>query len=196
MRLDELGEVHPVDVIAGEDQVVLGIDVAEVPRRLAHGVGRALKPLFALGRLLGGQDLDEAAREHVHPVGLRDVAVERRRVELRQHVDAFEAGVQAVAERNVDQPVLAADRHRRLRAMVREREQPRAAAAAEHDRQHVVHSPFILWHRRALVPFPFEVVHALRDAARPSEASPASGTATHGFARAQASPQVRRVVPR
>ena len=139
VRVDQLGEVHAVDVVAGEDQVVLGVDVAEVPRGLAHGVGRALKPLFAFRRLLGREHLDEAAGKHIHAVRLRDVPVERRRVELRQHVDPLEAGVQAVAERDVDQPVLAADRHRGLRSQVGERKQPRAAAAAEDDRQDVVH---------------------------------------------------------
>ena len=110
-----------------------------MPRGLAHRVGRALKPLFAFRRLLGGQHLDEAAGEQIHPVRLRDMPVERRRVELRQDVDPLEPGVQTVAERNVDQPVLAADRHRRLRAMVGEWEEPSAAAAAEHDREHAIH---------------------------------------------------------
>ena len=79
MRVDQLGEIHPVDVIAGEHQVVLRLEFAEMARRLPDRVGRALEPLLAFGRLLGREDLDEAAREHVHPVGLRDVAVERRR---------------------------------------------------------------------------------------------------------------------
>ena len=65
VRLDELGEVHAVDVVAGEDQVVLGVDVAEVARRLPHRVGRALKPLFAFRRLLGREHLDEAAGEQI-----------------------------------------------------------------------------------------------------------------------------------
>ena len=139
VRVDQLGEVHPVDVIAGEDQEVLRVGVAEMPRGLPHGVGRALKPLLALGRLLGGQHLDEPVGEHVQVIGLGDVPVERRRVELRQHVDPLESGVQAVAQRNVDQPVLAADRDRRLRSQMRERKQPRAPAAPEDDGQDVVH---------------------------------------------------------
>ena len=76
VRVDELGEVHPVDVVAGEDEVVLGVHVAEVARGLPHRIGRALEPVLALGRLLGRQHLDESAGEHVHAVGLRDVPVE------------------------------------------------------------------------------------------------------------------------
>ena len=74
----------------------------------------------------------------IHPVRLRDVPVERGRVELRQHEDAADVGVQAVADRDVDQAVLAADRDRRLRAVLRERKQARALSAAENDRQNFV----------------------------------------------------------
>ena len=60
VRLDQLRVVHPVQVIAGEDQVVVGVVLLEVAARLAHGVGRALEPVAAVGRLLGREDLDEA----------------------------------------------------------------------------------------------------------------------------------------
>ena len=73
------------------------------------------------------------------PVGLRDVPVERRGIELRQHEDAADVRVQAVADRDVDQPVLAADRHRRLGAGVGERKQAAALPAAEDDGQDVSH---------------------------------------------------------
>ena len=131
-------------MIAGEDQVVVRVVAGEVAGRLADGVRGALKPVGALGRLLGGENLDEAVGEDVEPIGLRDVPVERRGVELRQHEHALETGVQAVADWDVDQPVLAADRHRRLRSHVRERKEPRAAAAAEDQREHVVHVPILL----------------------------------------------------
>ena len=45
VRLDQIVEVHPVEVIAGEDQVVVGVVPREVPRRLPHGVGGALEPV-------------------------------------------------------------------------------------------------------------------------------------------------------
>ena len=120
--VDQLAVIHPVEMIAGEDQVVVGVVPHEVARGLPHGVGRALIPVRVVGRLLGGEDLDEPLAERVHPVGLRDVPVERRRVELRQHEDAADVGMQAVADRDVDQAVAAADRDRRLRPMLRQRE--------------------------------------------------------------------------
>ena len=123
---EELVEVHAVEVVAREDEVIVRVEALEVARRLSHGVRGALEPVRAVGRLLRGEHLHEALREHVEPVGLRDVAVERRGVELGQHEDALEAGVQAVADRDVDQPVLARERHGRLRAHVRQREQARS----------------------------------------------------------------------
>ena len=105
VRIDHLVVVHAVQVIAGENQVVVGVMAREVARGLPDGIGRALVPAGIVGRLLGGQDLHEALSEQIHPVGLVDVPVERCRIELRQHEDAADVGVQAVADRDVDQPV-------------------------------------------------------------------------------------------
>ena len=111
-----------------------------MPCTLAHRVRRALKPRGAVGCLLGGKDLDEAAREHVETIRLRDVPVERRRVELRQNEDALQARVQAVADRHVDEAILAADRDRRLRAHVRQRVEAASAASTQNQGKHVVHA--------------------------------------------------------
>ena len=131
--------VHAVQLIAREDQDVARRRAPHVTEALADGVGGALEPVAALFGLLGGQHADERRREHVELVGHRDVFVQALRVELRQHEDLAQAGVQAVADRDVDQSVFAPDRHRRLRTLEGEREQARAAPAPENDRQHVVH---------------------------------------------------------
>src|SRR5207247_2299574 len=115
----------------------------EMPRGLSHGVGRALKPVGAVGGLFGGEDLHESFREQIEPVGLRDVSVERRGVELRQHENALEPCMEAVADRDIDQPIFAANRHGRLRTHVRERKQPRAASAAEDERENIRHEAII-----------------------------------------------------
>ena len=137
--LQHLRVVHAVELIARQDQDVARRRAPHVPQALADGVGGALEPVAAFLGLLGGQHADERRREHVELVGHRDVLVQALRVELRQHEDLAQARVQAVADRDVDQPVLAADRYGRLRALEREREQARAAATAKNDRQHVVH---------------------------------------------------------
>ena len=52
-------EVHAIQMVAGEDQVVVGVERHEMRHRPAHGVGGALEPVRVLGRLFGGEDLDE-----------------------------------------------------------------------------------------------------------------------------------------
>ena len=76
VRLDEIAEVHAIEVIARQYQVVVGVVRGKVARRLSHGVGGSLKPVRAVRCLLGGQHLDEAVREHVQAVGLRDMTIE------------------------------------------------------------------------------------------------------------------------
>ena len=61
------------------------------------------------------------------------MAVQRRGIELRQNVDAAEAGVDAVRDRDVHEPVFARERHGGLGAVLRQRKQPRALAAAHDD---------------------------------------------------------------
>jgi hypothetical protein len=68
-----------------------------------------------------------------------NVMVQRRRVELREHEDAPQLGVQAVADGHVDQAVLAANRHRGLGALVRKGKEARSLTASEDDGKHVVH---------------------------------------------------------
>jgi hypothetical protein len=48
----------------------------EVTNRLPDGVGSTLIPVRVVGRLLGGEDLHETAREHVEPVRVGDMTVE------------------------------------------------------------------------------------------------------------------------
>lgn len=73
-----------------------------------------------------------APRAHV---GLREVPVQRRRVELRERVDLGDVAVDTVADGDVDQAVVGAQRHGGLGAVLGQRVQPRARAAAEDDAQ-------------------------------------------------------------
>ena len=138
VRVDQLAVIHPVQVIAGENQVVVGVVAREVAHRLPHGIRRALIPIRIVRCLFGREDLDEALAEQVHAVRLRDMAVERGGVELREYKNATDVSMQTVADRNVNQPILPADRHGRLRSMVCERKEASALTAPEDERQHVV----------------------------------------------------------
>jgi hypothetical protein len=136
VRLDDLPEIHPVELVAGKDQDELVREGAEVEEVPADGVGRALVPLDVLLRLLGREDVDEPAAEGVEDVGRLDVAVERGGVELRQDEDPVDLRIQAIADRDIHQAVLAGERHRRLATFLGERGQARAAAAAHDHRQY------------------------------------------------------------
>ena len=114
--------------------------VQEVAQILAHGVGCALVPTRTLRGLLGGEDLNEAFAKLVELVAGVDVPVQRGAVELRQHVDLAEAAVEAIADRDVNQPVLSAKRHRGFGALPRQRKEPGAGAAAHDDGE-----GFVLW---------------------------------------------------
>jgi hypothetical protein len=147
--IDQIAEVHAIQMIAGEDEEVLRLVDQEMPQSLPHGIRGALEPVRVLGRLLGREDLDEPAGEGVEAIRLVDVAIERGGVELREHEHAPQVRVQAVADRNVDEPVLAADRHGRLRSRMRQREEAGALAAAKDDREGVGHVVYSNAHTRA-----------------------------------------------
>jgi len=112
----------------------------EVAAGLAHCVRRALEPMAAVRCLLGCEDLDEPLAELVEAIGQSDVTVQRCRVELRQDQDSTKLGMQAAADRNIDEPVLAANRDGRFRAGMCQRKQSSTAASAEDDRQDVAHA--------------------------------------------------------
>ena len=69
VRVNQRRVIHPVQVVAGEHQLVFGVVLREVAHSLTDGVGGSLIPVRVVRRLLGSQNLDEAARETVEPVG-------------------------------------------------------------------------------------------------------------------------------
>ena len=117
---DHARVVHLVDVVAGQHDDVFRPDRADDVEVLEHGVRRAAVPVGAFHALLRRPQVDEfvefAAQET--PAALQ-VAQQRVRLVLRDDRDAADAGVQAVGQREVDDPVLAAEVHRRFDALVR-----------------------------------------------------------------------------
>ena len=136
--LDHLARVHAVDVVGAEHDDVVGPLVAEQVEVLVDRVGRAGEPVRPAAHLRRHRR-DVVAEQRRQPPGQRDVAVERVALVLREHDDPAEAGVDEVRQREVDQPVVAAERHGRLGAVERQRHQALALAAGEHDREDVRH---------------------------------------------------------
>ncbi len=111
----------------------LVVDQVEV---LVDRVGRALEPERAPPHLRRHRR-HVVAEQRREPPRLADVAVEAVALVLRQHDDLEVPGVGEVRQREVDEPVGAAERHRRLGPVVGEREQPLALAAGQHDDEDV-----------------------------------------------------------
>ena len=142
---DHLRRVHAVDVVGAEHDHDVGALVADQVEVLVDGVGGALEPVRAAAHL-GRHRRHVVAQQRRQPPRRRDVAVQRVALVLREHDDPVIAGVDQVRQREVDQAVVAAEGHRRLGPVQRQRRQALALAAREDDREHVglvgsVHRP-------------------------------------------------------
>ena len=131
--VDDLAEIHAIQLVAAQDQQVIEIVIQKMDQVFAHGVGRALIPGGVGKGLFRREDFHEAAGEMVELVGLRNVAVQRGGIELRQQINAAQAGVDAVGDGDVDEAVFARERHGRFGAVLGERKQARALPAAHDD---------------------------------------------------------------
>ena len=138
MEAQHLRVVHLVDVIAGQHDHVLGVFLHDRIQILVDGVGGALVPVLA-DALLRRQNLDELAQLFRDDVPAHaDVAIQRERFVLRGDEDAAQAGVDAVAEREVDDAVGPAEKHGWFGAVSGERVQTFTRTAREQNHQRVV----------------------------------------------------------
>src|SRR5205823_5050490 len=108
--MQERAKIHPVKLVAAENQIKLERSLEEVTHVLPHGVGGSLVPLRPFGRLLGRQDIDETPGKIVELVARLNVAMQRHGVELREQIDRAQPGVQAVTDRDIDQPIVEGSR--------------------------------------------------------------------------------------
>ena len=141
--LDHVGDVHAVQLIAGEDHDQLRILVHEVAEILPNRVGRSLEPRLRNHRLHGGQDLHIPLRKLVEAVRALNVPVQGNAVELREQEDLADPAVDAVADRNIDQAILARDRHGGLCPVAGQRQQPLPLSTA-HDYANDFHNRTVL----------------------------------------------------
>lgn len=75
---------------------------------LAYGIGRALKPACTVGGLLSRQHLNKTAAEaRGAVVGEADGAIEGLAIELCERVDLANLGIDAIANRDIDQAIMA-----------------------------------------------------------------------------------------
>ncbi len=134
MGANHVLEVHPVELVSREDQHQVVVAFGEVRDIAADGIGGSLVPRLVLHRLLGGKDLDKSAAKRIEFVRVVDVAVQADGIELGQHENSIQSGVNAIGYGDVDQPIFSRDRNGRFTPRFRQRKQPRAATAAQDQR--------------------------------------------------------------
>ena len=133
VMVDKPAVIHPVEVVAGEDEHLVGLEVCCVYHRRPDSVSRPLEPVRTVRRLFRGQDVDKTVCEGVELVSLHDVTVQARRHELREDEDALDPGVDAVRDRDVYKSVLPGEADGRFRAMEGEWIETGTASSAQDD---------------------------------------------------------------
>jgi hypothetical protein len=139
MILKEADVVHLADVIPGKDQNLSWIIPFDQKKILPDGVCRASVPVKprALLRRNGLEEVSDPPFENI-PTCL-EVFVEGLGFVLRQDNDLVHLGVDAIAQREVNEPVNASKGDGRLRTIPGERHQPLAPSTRHDEGQRVFH---------------------------------------------------------
>ena len=110
MRVHQLLGIHPVDVVSAENHHVVRILVPEQVQILVDGIGRAFEPPATEAHLRG--DAHHVVVEQRREVPrLGDVPVQAVALVLGEHRDPEVAAVDQIAQREVDQSIVPAERH-------------------------------------------------------------------------------------
>jgi hypothetical protein len=150
--------VHPVQLVAAQNEQVIEMMVQKMNEIFSHGISGALVPGRVRKRLLRGQYFHEAAGKMIEFVRLRNVPVHRGRVELCEDIDAAEMRVDAIGDGNIHKTVFSRKRHSGLRAILGKRKQARTLATAHDYAKHIIvakGSAFCVGHKfvRCLPPY-------------------------------------------
>ena len=131
--------VHLVNVVAREDERVLGLLRADGIDVLVNRIGRAHVPVFA-HPLHGRKDLDELAHLATHDVPtFANMPVQRQRFVLGKDEDAPQIGIDAIGERDIDDPVDPAEGNGWLGSVTGEGVESLARASGQQDSQRILH---------------------------------------------------------
>jgi len=134
--VDDVAVVELVDGVGADHDQRIGVELPDQLGLPPEPVGGALGPAAALAAL--------ERRQHHQPAGgavqvpgaaVGEVLVDRLRLVLHRHPHIGDAGVLAVGQREVDQPVDAGERDRGLGPGLGEELQPAALATGEHEHE-------------------------------------------------------------
>ena len=115
MSGEHLVIIHLVDMVAGQDQNVLGIILLDEVDILVDGIGGAAVPFAALGSHIGRKHKYAAvAQVEVPRLAGTDIAIKLERLILRENTYSVNLRIGAVRQREIDDAILAAERNCRL----------------------------------------------------------------------------------
>src|SRR5262245_42762861 len=121
MKLDHAGDVHRVDMVAAENGHYVGAGLFYQIDVLIDGIGSSLIPGFAVRAHLCRNGNDELILQQTAELpALTEMLQERLAPELGQDIDGVDAGIDEIAEDEVDDAVLAAKRDRGFSALAGE----------------------------------------------------------------------------
>ena len=122
MEAQEVAVVLLTDLVAGEDDDILRVIAVDEGHVLVNGVRRTLIPVRAGGLLVGRQHMDAAVQAVKVPrLAVADILVEDERLVLGQNTDRVNVRIDTVGQREINDAVLAAKRHRRFGQLLGQR---------------------------------------------------------------------------
>src|SRR5262249_1214510 len=104
---------------------------------LPHRVGGPLVPGRVAEGLLGGKNFDEAARKMIEFIRLRNVPMQRSRIELCEQIDAAQVRVDAVGDRNINEAIFPRQRDRWFGPLLCERKESGPLPSSHNDRKDI-----------------------------------------------------------
>lgn len=107
VKFHHVADIHAVDVVRPEDAHHVRIRLLDEVDVLIDGIGGPAIPNLTVGAHLGGHGNDEMILQHPRrfpPVA--EVLQQGLALELNQHVDGVDAGIQQIAQDEIDDPVL------------------------------------------------------------------------------------------
>lgn len=140
VKFDQRVVVHLVDVVASQNDHVLGPFLFQRVDVLVNGIGGTLVPVF-VNALLWRHHVDEFtqfAAEEMTPTDV-DMPVQAHGLVLREDQHFAQAAIQAIGQGEIDDAVGASERHRRLGSISGQGFQPRPLATCQNDGQDINH---------------------------------------------------------
>ena len=122
VEAQEVRVILLADLIAGQDDDILGIIAVDEGQVLINGVGGALVPVRAAGLLVGRQDMYAAVQTvQVPRLAVADILIQDKRLILGQNTNGINVGVDTVGEREIDDTIFSAKRNGRLGELLGQR---------------------------------------------------------------------------